>query len=194
MPTSSLRRVPRIAVSAVGRDRPGIVAGVTGVLLEHGLNLADSQMGILSGRFSMTLLVEEGRDGALDEGALLHDLLAVANDLGLDAIFATPVPAEEEAAAAVGPGAALMVSVYGADHPGIVHAVALALSALAVNIVDLDTRLAAGQAGGPPLYAMFLEVVLPDGLSERELAEALRRTSAEQRVEISVRVLDEDVL
>ena len=184
----------RIAVSAVGRDRPGIVAGVTGVLLEHGLNLADSQMGILSGRFSMTLLVEEGRNGALNEDELLHDLLAVANDLGLDAIFATPVPAEEDGRDPMGSEGLLMVSVYGADHPGIVHAVALALSDLKVNIVDLDTRLAAGQDGGPPLYAMFLEVVLPDGLAERELAEALRRIGAEQRVEISVRALDQDVL
>lgn len=184
----------RIAVSAVGHDRPGIVAGVTGVLLEHGLNLADSQMGILSGRFSMTLLVEQDRPGTLDEDALLHDLLAVANDLGLDAIFATPVPDDDDAATAVGKGPALMVSVYGADHPGIVHAVALALSALGVNIVDLDTRLVAGSEGGPPLYAMFLEVVLPDGLGESDLAAALGRTGAEQRVEISVRALDEDVL
>lgn len=186
----------RIAVSALGRDRPGIVAGVTGVLLQHGLNLADSQMGILSGRFSMTLLVEEARAGAADVDALLRDLQVVADDLGLDAVFATPVPDAQDGAAAAGSaGNAFMVSVYGADHPGIVHAVTSELSALEVNVVDLETRLAAGRSGGPPLYAMFLEVRLPaSGLAERELAEGLRRIGAQQRVEISVRALDEDVL
>ncbi len=187
----------RIAVSALGRDRPGIVAGVTRVLLEHGLNLADSQMGILSGRFSMTLLVEAAHGSVVDHEALLRDLHAIADELELDAIFATPVPDEEEAAAGGAPGSsrALMVSVYGADHPGIVHAVTRELSASEVNIVDLETRLAAGQGGGPPLYAMFLEVSVPGaGLAERDLAEALRRIGSEQRVEISVRALEVDVL
>jgi len=186
--------VSRIAVSALGRDRPGIVAGVTRVLLDHGLNLADSQMGILSGRFSMTLLVQEGR-GAVDLDALRADLRAVGDDLALDAIFATPVPDEEPAEGGVGAGGALMVSVYGADHPGIVHAVTRELCAQGVNIVNLETRLAAGRGSGPPLYAMFLEVSLrAGGPAERELAEALRRIGSEQRVEIAVRALEEDVL
>jgi glycine cleavage system transcriptional repressor len=187
--------VTRIAVSALGRDRPGIVEGVTGVLLQHGLNLADSQMGILSGRFSMTLLVEGGGGGAVDADALRRDLQAVAEALDLDAIFATPVAeAGAPAGAAPATGPALMVSVYGADHPGIVHAVARELSERAVNIVGLETRQTAGLDTGPPLYAMFLEVVLPGGMREAELADALRRIGAQQHVEISVRVLEEDVL
>ena len=32
------------AIRAIGRDRPGIVAGVTAVLLRHGVNVEDSQM------------------------------------------------------------------------------------------------------------------------------------------------------
>jgi len=191
--------VTRIAVSALGRDRPGIVAGVTGVLLQHGLNLADSQMGILSGRFSMTLLVEDGSGGgAVDADALRRDLQAVGDELELDAIFATPVAGPggsqdgvpDEPAA----GATLMVTVYGADHPGIVNAVARELSERAVNIVDLETRQTAGLGAGPPLYAMFLEVVLPAAMREAELADALRRIGAQQHVEISVRVLEADVL
>ncbi|TML30889.1 MAG: amino acid-binding protein, partial [Actinobacteria bacterium] len=31
--------MPHFALSAIGRDRPGIVAAVTGVLLGHGANL-----------------------------------------------------------------------------------------------------------------------------------------------------------
>ncbi|MBV8387665.1 MAG: amino acid-binding protein, partial [Acidimicrobiia bacterium] len=45
------------AVSAVGADRPGIVAAVTGVFLEHGCNLEDTSMTILRGHFAMMLVV-----------------------------------------------------------------------------------------------------------------------------------------
>ncbi len=49
--------MPHFALSAIGRDRPGIVAAVTAVLLEHGVNVEDSQMAILAGHFSMTLVL-----------------------------------------------------------------------------------------------------------------------------------------
>ena len=49
--------MPDAVVSALGPDRPGIVAAVTRVLLEHGANIADSRMGLLNGRFSMMLVV-----------------------------------------------------------------------------------------------------------------------------------------
>jgi len=45
------------AVSAVGADRPGIVAAVTGIFLEHGCNLEDTSMTILRGHFAMMLVV-----------------------------------------------------------------------------------------------------------------------------------------
>src|SRR2546423_4648007 len=51
------RSVPLLALSAIGRDRPGIVAALTGVLLDHGLNIEDSQATILRGHFSIVLIV-----------------------------------------------------------------------------------------------------------------------------------------
>jgi glycine cleavage system transcriptional repressor len=49
--------VPALALSALGRDRPGIVAEVTGVLVEHGVNVEDSRMAILRGEFAMVLVL-----------------------------------------------------------------------------------------------------------------------------------------
>jgi len=47
------------------------------------------------------------------------------------------------------------LTVYGADRPGIVHAVTRLLGERGVNITDMDTRV----AGTPdaPLYVMLLE-------------------------------------
>ena len=60
------------ALSAIGRDRPGIVAGVSGALLRHGANIEDSRMAILGGHFTMMLIVSTPDEG--DVEALRRDL------------------------------------------------------------------------------------------------------------------------
>jgi glycine cleavage system transcriptional repressor len=179
--------VGQIAVSAVGRDRPGIVAAITGVLVRCGANLADSQMGILSGRFTMTLIVDAPPD--LSMGTLNAELDQAAAELGLDAIFAREVAETEEDAVLP----TRMVTVYGVDHPGIVHAVARELAERGVNITDLNTR-RIPEEDGEPLYAMMLEVAPPPGTDDGELEAALRRVAGEQHLEVTVRELDDDVL
>jgi glycine cleavage system transcriptional repressor len=175
-------------VSAVGRDQPGIVAAVTGVLVRCGANLADSQMGILSGRFTMTLIVDAPAE--LEVAALVAALDQVAAELGLDAIFVHEVAATDEAATLP----TRIVTLYGVDHPGIVHAVTLELAARGVNITDLNTRRIPEDDEGESLYAMMLEVAPPPGTDDEELEAALRRVAGEQRLEVTVRELDDDAL
>ena len=46
-----------LSVTAIGHDRPGIVAAITGALLEMDGNVDDSQMSILHGQFAVMLIV-----------------------------------------------------------------------------------------------------------------------------------------
>jgi glycine cleavage system transcriptional repressor len=163
-------------VSALGPDRPGIVARVTGVLLDHGCNIADSRMGLLSGRFTMMLVVTAPDD--LEEQRFLDDLSSAARDLGLDAIHAHHV-----AEALPTAPASHVVTVYGADHPGIVAAVAGALAEAGASITDLQTRL------GADLYVMTIEVSGGKGAEA-----ALAAVATAEDVEISVRPIETDVL
>jgi glycine cleavage system transcriptional repressor len=192
-----LRAVRHLAVAAIGRDRPGIVAAVTRNLLEHECNVEDSQMTILGGHFTMMLVVAGG--DAVSLAALRADLEATARELSLEAISVEAVA--DVAGAAARPTHS--VTVYGVDHPGIVHAVSAALAQCEVNITDLNTRLvvdddaaaaANGDAGerGDDLYAMMLEVVLPEGLTVKGLDSMLEATRREQGVEISIRELEHD--
>ena len=64
----------RLAVTAIGADRPGIVAAVTGVLTDHGGNIEDSTMSILGGHFAMMLVVAEA-DAGPDSADRLEDAL-----------------------------------------------------------------------------------------------------------------------
>lgn len=176
-----------LAVSAVGRDRPGIVAAVSRVLLERGLNVEDSQMTILCGHFTMMLVVSAPDE--LDEDALRAELDRVGESLGLETVSLADV---EEIGPAAQPSPSHVVTVYGTDHPGIVHSVATALAEREVNITDLNTRLVS--EGEQPLYAMMMEVELPSGLAAEELEESLGGVGREQGVEVSVRPLEQDVL
>jgi glycine cleavage system transcriptional repressor len=85
------------------------------------------------------------------------------------------------------------VSVYGADHPGIVHGVTAALAERKVNVVGLSTRIA-GESDGAPLYILLLELALPPGLDQQGLGELLDRVAGEQGVDVSVRAIDSDPL
>ena len=175
------------ALSAVGRDRPGMVAAVSEVLLRHGVNVEDSQMTILRGHFTMMLVVA-APDGA-DAAQLRAELGATAERLGLEAILLSPI---ESVALPDEPAPSQIVTVYGADHPGILHAVTAAIAALGVDITDLNTRLVGEDR--EPIYALLMEVAVPPGLPPAELERALSDVAREQGVDLSIRPLERDAL
>lgn len=76
----------RCVISVLGKDRTGIVAGVSAVLAEKGASIADINQSILEDMFSMTMLVN------LDEAVAgfneVQDALAkVGEDLGVQVII-----------------------------------------------------------------------------------------------------------
>lgn len=178
-----LARMTQLALSAIGRDRPGIVAATTAVLLRHGVNVEDSRMSILRGHFTMVLIL--GVPEETNRAALGTDLDAVAADLGLEALALSDVEPLAEAV----PEPTHVVAVYGVDHPGIVHRATAVLAEHGVNITDLETRLAE-EEGEPSLYALLIEVALPSDLDPTTLAAALGEAAASESVEVSLRELD----
>jgi len=205
--------VRRCAVSAIGRDRPGIVAAVTRILLDLGANIEDSQMAILRGHFSMMLVVALPENAETDAGddrlaRLREQLAGVGDELGLEAISAGPIAdlegngagtgvATAAGGAGAGGGAAgtgsspsHILTVYGADHPGIVHTVSAALAKREISITGLETKLA-GDA--EPLYVMSIEIAAA-GADATELREALEATAAEAGLELSLRELEDTAL
>jgi glycine cleavage system transcriptional repressor len=175
--------MPQLALSAVGRDRPGIVAATTAVLLRHGVNVEDSRMSILRGHFAMTLILGVPEDG--DRKSLKADLDVVAADLGLEALTLSAV----EPLAEVAVEATHVLSIYGVDHPGIVHHATRVLAEHRVNITDLETRLVEG-GDNPSLYALLIEVAVPDDVDPADVDRALAEIAASEVVEVSLRELD----
>src|SRR6058998_2904959 len=127
-----------VAVTAFGADRPGIAAAVAKVLFEHGGNVEDSRMAILGGHFAMMLIV--ALPETADATSLERALAAPARELEL--IVAVRPVAEVPPEHAE--GSPYIVTVYGADKPGIVFRACQTLAAHGVNITDLATRVVGG--------------------------------------------------
>lgn len=170
------------AVTAIGADRPGIVARITGVLYERGGSVTDSTMTILAGHFAMMLLVEIDDDPEAIEAALA----AATDDLGLRIRVASVDEGGE--GADIGPPTHTL-TVYGADRPGIVAQASAALAEHGVNITDLRTRVL---AGGQDVYACVMEVAVPADVDAKSLADAVRGAVAD--TDVSVQPLDGETL
>ena len=174
----------RFVITAVGDDRPGIVAAFTGALLELEANLEDTAMTLLEGQFAMVLVIAV----PMGEVAEVRDALsAVSRSFGL------MVDVREPGSAALVPtGRQFSLTVYGADHSGIVHRVAAVLAGLDVNVVDLATRVI-GRDNVTPVYAMLLDLCVPDAVGDDALRAALDEVAGELGVDCTLRAIDADL-
>ncbi len=168
-----------LAVTVLGHDRPGIIADVTGVLADLGGNLEDSSMTLLRGHFAWTLVVSLDTDPATVAARLQH---LTAEGLVVSVL---PVPDPEDVA---GHGSAWLLSVHGADRPGIVSGLTGVVAAAGGNITDLTTRLGAG------LYLLVAEVELPEGADVDRLAARIAAEAERLGVRATFAPADADVL
>jgi glycine cleavage system transcriptional repressor len=171
-----------MAVTVVGNDRPGIVSAVTRSLYEAGCNLEDATSTILRGHFSMMLIVKAPNEVAPE--ALESKLRSAGDEFGL-VVTVRPVDEVDESVAPP----THVVSVYGADRPGIVFRVADELAAGGANITDLTSRVIGGDDA--PVYALMLEISVPPDASLEGMLESLR---SELEVEVTSHPVDADVL
>lgn len=175
------------AITVLGKDRPGIVAGVTRALFEHGCNLEDSSATRLRDAFAMILIAKLPEPPRLD--ALQETLERHAASLGVvidlrDLGSLPPSPPPE--------GQRYVLSVYGADQPGIVYRVSDTLAGCQCNIEDVTTRVAG--TAERPIYILMLEMSVPVGEAEQTLQTRLAALRVELPVDISLRPVEEETL
>ena len=171
---------PIIVITAVGRDQPGIIAALARAVYDLGGNLDDATMTRLHGAFA-TMVAARLPENRTESDARAA-LMPVAEELGLTVTVQSVGDAPPETPPDT------LLTVYGADKPGIVYHVASHLAAQGINITDMDTRL----AGTPesPVYVMLLEAVT----GERDLTADLAALRQELGVEITLQSLDTEAL
>jgi len=171
-------------LTAHGRDRPGIVAAITGVLLESDCNIEDSQMARLGPDFACMLILRMPQGLVSDQ---LADRLAhVSNQLGLSVHLQDLRP--EEASETRSDQSKHLIHVYGADRKGIVHRISRHLADQSVNITNLYTEVIHHDR---PLYVMLIEVEVPPFVDISRLQEDLAAIGRAIEVQVSMKPKDD---
>src|SRR5579871_6398305 len=106
-----------LVLSALGPDRPGLVAEVTHYVTERGGNIEDSRMAVLGGEFGVMMLVSGTGDEIARIGADREKLCA---STGLDVTARDTKSPEEHRRSQSIP---CVITCDAIDNPGIVRAV-----------------------------------------------------------------------
>lgn len=156
-------------LSAIGRDRPGLVAELARLVLECDANLDDSRMTILGTDFAVILLCSSSAEDAGDRLAVGAKRLEREHGLTilLRHLEGGPRPAVPASGHRL-----YRVEAAGTDKAGIVASICGLLAEHGVNVVELTTRSLPGP-GGSPHYEMAVTAEVPDAVEPRRLREAL---------------------
>ncbi len=142
-----------LVISALGKDRPGIVDKLARAIYELDCNISDSRMTVLGGEFAIILLVE----GPWNLLAKLEDQVPELQDrLGLT--ITTRQTEERSAEANLLPYG---VDVVALDHPGIVYSLASFFSEKHINIEDMSTSSYAAAHTGTPMFSVRMSIGIP---------------------------------
>lgn len=172
-----------LVLSALGPDRPGLVAEITEYVSEHGGNVEDSRMAVLGAEFGVLLLVS-GTPGEI--GAIERDLRKVEEKTGLTLLSRRTRSPEEHRRAAVIP---CLITAEALDQEGIVRAVSRALCRAGVNIVSLETSAYEAPVTGSPLFRMEARVDIPTGITIGKVRKAMDEVAEAENLDIDVRSL-----
>ncbi len=169
-------------LSAVGRDRPGIVADLAQLVFDCEANLEDSRMTILGNEFAAILLCSGSADDLGDKLATGARRLEWENRL---TVFLRPLEGEPRPAVPA-PGMRLYrIEAQGEDRAGIVARVCRVLADRSINIADLNSATVPSPSGAP-LYRMTVTAEVPDSLDPGELGKALDEVGSGLGLEVTL--------
>lgn len=154
----------RAVISAIGKDRPGIVSEISALVHDLNLSIEDSRMTVLGGEFAMLVSVA---GGALPLQRLETKLGKLAERMELAFLFRRTQDREN-----VEGRVPYTVSVTAMDHPGIVHRVAEFFSSQGINIYNLDTVTERAAHTGTPIFSLVMEVEVPPEVRIVELRDS----------------------
>ena len=168
-------------LSAIGKDRPGIVADVSEVIYECGGNIEDSSMSLLRNNFALLLLFSTEREEVNQKLSAGLKRLEWEKKL---TVFFSPIPLEEAHPKAKEPTDRFEITTSGIDHAGIVYKVCRLLADRGVNIVDMETHRVASAESGTPLFEMDIHIDVPRSMSEQGLREDLHHLANELVIDL----------
>jgi glycine cleavage system transcriptional repressor len=143
-----------VSLTAIGRDKPGIVSAITKVLYEEKCNVENSTMTILYGQFAMILIIKIVPN--LSMKTVFSKLKKSAKLLGMALSYSQLGSYTQKKHSPVN---LYIISVYGCDKTGIVYNISKCLAENNINITDVQTTLSKSKGGN--IYMMIIECSIP---------------------------------
>lgn len=145
-----------LMLSAIGPDRPGLVAELSAFIVERGGNVENSRATVMGGVFGVMLVVSATAEQV---DRLARDIDGVAERTGMRAItmpIGDPRPGHGRQAGV----ARYEITAESLDQEGIIHAIADIVRIHGANIVDLETSTSSAPMSGEALFGLRMLVAL----------------------------------
>lgn len=171
------------ALSAIGRDRPGIVADLAELIYECDCNLEDSSMTILGGEFAVLLLLS-GRASDIEQR-----LSAACKRLEWEkrlTVFFRPLESEPIPYGVAERASPYHLQATGVDKAGIVARIARCLADSGINITRMQTHSRPEPGSGTVIYTMQIHMDVPAQADVPDLYERLERIADELHIHIDL--------
>lgn len=176
----------RVALTFIGKDRPGIIAEVCRILFEAGCNIENTTMTLLENEFAMILIANI--PGPRQEVKLKKSFESLKKEWGLN-FFSKKVTSRVRRGDKHLPGATTyVVSVAGRDRTGIVFETSRILGRNGLNITDLNSKILGKK--GKEIFMMLLEVDIPKRFNLKRLESAWKNLRKRLGVEVKIRPLE----
>lgn len=171
----------QMIISVVSKDRPGIIADITGAIFDLDGDLADLSQSILCGYLTMTLIATFAADRSPT------DVISKINELpaGKDYdVMVKPMDIPLKNGHGTLPEKTYIVTAQGKNKSGMVYNISSFCYQRNINIMDLSTTLEGG------LYTMILQIDLSHVDSIIELRGELSRHAEENGMNIMMQHYD----
>ena len=171
-------------LSAVGGNRPGVVAEITEAIYNAGCNIENSSMTLLGNHFSLMIHLKIKDESILKDLTNRCDKLQQDKDLN---IYLFPLEAQE---ISTSPEDLIKtkyeISVGGVDREGIVYRTSRLLASLNINILELTTTVDRSKYHSEPYFNMRMIVEVPREVEGEKLRNDLSKLAHDLQETISL--------
>lgn len=171
------------ALSAIGRDRPGIVADLAELVYESGCNLEDSSMTILGSEFAVLLLLTGEGDDVEQRLGGASKRLEWEKRL---TVFIRPLEGEPIPYSVGREARPYLLQATGVDKAGLVARVARCLAGHGASIRQMSTHSRPEPGTGSPIYTMRIQLDVPADVEDQALRRDLEQVAGELTIDVAL--------
>ncbi len=165
----------QLVISVMSKDRPGIIADITGVILALGGDLADLNQSVLGGYFSMILIAEF--DGKITAEDVVAGFSHIESDTKIESTIKEMDVAHEKEKKNL-PAETFIVTAQAINRKGLVKIMGDFFYSRNINVLDLCTT------REKDLYTMIFQVDLSQIDSLKIIREELQNLGEQEQLEL----------